>query len=66
MPASSSTQAALTVITDRVERYRDEVTHLAEALTVEQHADLISAIYEAERALGSAARSLRRASRIAG
>jgi hypothetical protein len=60
----SSTHASLVVITDRVERSREEVGHLAEGLTLDQHADLITAIYEAERALRSAARALNRASRI--
>jgi hypothetical protein len=60
----SSTHANLVVITDRVERSREEVGRLAEGLNLDQHADLIAAIYEAERALRSAARALTRATRI--
>lgn len=63
--APSQTAAVLAVINDHVDRYRDEIAHLASGLQQEQEADLVSAIYEAERALRSAGRSLRRATKLA-
>jgi hypothetical protein len=66
---TSSTAAVLTVITDHVDRYREEVARMADGLVAddrvagfpEAHADLVSALYEAERALRGATRALQRA-----
>ena len=62
----------LTVMTDHVDRYREEVARMADGLTADDrvagrpgaHADLVSALYEAERALRSAARALQRAVKL--
>ena len=65
----SSTAAVLSAMNDHVDRYREEVARLADELTAgdriagrpDAHADLVSALYEAERALKTASRALYRA-----
>jgi hypothetical protein len=62
----------LPVMTDHVDRYREEVARMADGLTADDrvagradaHADLVAALYEAERALHSAARALQRAIKL--
>ena len=63
--SSASTAATLFVIAEHVDRYREEVADLAPNHRVEDAADVISALDEAERALRSAGRLLRRAAKLA-
>lgn len=63
--SNSSTHATLAVIADHLERYVEQVADLAALHDPERHADLVSAIYEAERAVRMAQRSVRRAATIA-
>jgi hypothetical protein len=46
---STSTAATLFVIAEHVDRYREEVADLAPNHRIEDAADVISALYEAER-----------------
>jgi hypothetical protein len=64
MPTPTSIHASLVVLTDRIERSREEVGRLAEGLRLDDHGDLIAAIHEAERTLRLAARALDRATRM--
>ena len=63
--SSASTAATLFVIAEHVDRYREEVGDLAPNHRAEDAADVISALYEAERALRTAGRLLRRAAKLA-
>jgi len=62
---SSSSNAVLSVIAEHVDRYRQEVADLAPEHQQAQRDDVIAAIYEAERALRTATRLLRRAAKLA-
>ena len=62
---SSSTAAAeLSVASDHVERYRERVAALVTPLLDGDHDDAVSAMFEAERALRTAVRSLDRAVKL--
>ena len=61
---STSTAAELAVAADHVERYRERVASLVTPLQGGDHDDVVAAMYEAERALRSASRSLDRAVRL--
>jgi hypothetical protein len=57
--------AELSSLTSTVAATRDRVTRLADQLSAERDADLQSALFEVERTLGSVARQLDRATRLA-
>ena len=59
-----SMNAELSAAADAVARYRDRMADLAASMGGENE-DLVSAIYEAERALLTAHRSILRAQRLA-
>lgn len=62
---STATAAAeLSVAADHVETYRERVAALAMPLQGGNHDDVVAAMFEAERALRSASRSLDRAVRL--
>lgn len=64
MPASlESTAAELAAITDHVAQYRARVAALAEPYSSTDRDDVATAIYEAERQLRNAERTLQRALR---
>jgi len=63
---SSHAAAELAVTADHVERYRQRIAAVATPLRDGQHDDVVSAIYEAERSLRSAQRSLDRAVKLLG
>jgi hypothetical protein len=63
-PDPSSTVAELSAVTDTVERSRDRVARLAEPYLGTESEDIISAVYEAERALRVAERALQRALKV--
>ena len=63
MPVNAS--AALSVMADHVDRYQQEVGELLPGYQLHQRDDVVTALVEAERALRSAARCLRRASKLA-
>ena len=63
---SSHTAAELAVTADHVERYRQRIAAVATPLRDGQHDDVVAAIYEAERSLRSAQRSLDRAVKLLG
>jgi hypothetical protein len=63
MPVNAS--AALSVMADHVERYQQEVGDLVPDYQLSQRDDVVTALVEAERALRSAARGLRRAAKLA-
>jgi hypothetical protein len=63
---TTSSAAVLSVIAEHVDRYRQEVADLAPGHQQAAQDDVISALYEAERALRTAARLLRRAAKLAG
>jgi hypothetical protein len=50
---------------DHLARYVEQIGDLATAHDPEREADLVSAIFEAERAVRTAERSVRRAARLA-
>ena len=56
----------LLVMADHVERYHDQVGDLLPTYSGDEHGDVASALVEAERALRTASRLLRRASKLAG
>lgn len=64
--AVRSTAAELSVVADHVDRYRDRVQGLVRPLLGTKHDDAVSAVYEAERSLRSAARALERAVKLLG
>jgi hypothetical protein len=55
---SSSVDSRLAVIADHVDRYRAEIGEIALEPELTTAEDLVHALYEAERALRSAARAL--------
>ena len=63
MPVNAS--AALSVMADHVDRYQQEVGELLPGYQLHQRDDVVTALVEAERALRSAARCLRRAAKLA-
>jgi len=65
MSTTSSTVAELTAATDAIGAYRQRVAELAPVHVGEERDDLVTAIYEAERALRVAERTLQRALRLA-
>jgi hypothetical protein len=65
MSTTSATVAELTAVTDAVSAYRQRVADLAPAHVGKERDDLVTAIYEAERALRIAERTLQRALRLA-
>ena len=62
---AESTAAELAIIADNVGQYRSRVAGLAEAQLGGDRDDLVTAIYEAERQLRIAERTLHRAMRAA-
>lgn len=64
MPNASA--AVFSVIAEHVERYREEVAELVRSNPPGHRDDVVAAMYEAERALRNAGRSLRRAAKLAG
>ncbi len=63
MPVNAS--AALSVKADHVDRYQQEVGELVPGYQLHQRDDVVTALVEAERALRTAARCLRRAAKLA-
>lgn len=63
MPSNPS--ATLQVIADHVERYHEQIGDLVPHYQSTDQADMINALVEAERALRHAARSVRKAAKIA-
>ena len=63
MPANPS--VSLAVMADHVDRYMQEVGDHVPSYQLSQHDDVAGALVEAERALRTAARLLRRASKLA-
>ena len=61
--STESTAAELTAITDNVAQYRSRVAGLAEPWVGTERDDVAAAIYEAERQLRNAERTLNRAIR---
>ncbi len=57
---------SLSVMADHVERYQQEVADFLPDYQMQQREDVATALVEAERALRSAARGLRRAAKLAG
>ena len=62
---SSSTHATLAVVADHLARYVEQVADIAAAHDPERDADLVKAVYEAERAVRTAERAVRRAAKLA-
>ena len=62
MPSNPS--AHLSVMADHVDRYQQEVGDLVPGYLARQHDDIAGALVEAERALRTAARLLRRAAKL--
>jgi hypothetical protein len=65
MSTTSATVAELTAATDAISAYRQRVANLALPHVGKERDDLVTAIYEAERALRVAERTLQRALRLA-
>ncbi len=63
MPANTS--VTLAVMADHVDRYMQEVSDHVPAYQLSQHDDVAGALVEAERALRTAGRLLRRAAKLA-
>lgn len=63
---STPSGAALSVISEHVDRYRHEIADMVANYRDGDHDDVIAALYEAERLLRSAARAVRTASVKAG
>jgi hypothetical protein len=63
-PDPSSTAAELAAVTDTVGRSRERVAHLVEPYLGSDREDVITALYEAERQLVGAERTLRRALKV--
>ncbi|MDP2293159.1 MAG: hypothetical protein Q8M22_18405 [Actinomycetota bacterium] len=63
MPANPS--VSLSVMADHVDRYQQEVGDYVPGYQVTEHDDVAGALVEAERALRTAARLLRRAAKLA-
>jgi hypothetical protein len=64
MPANPS--VSLSVMADHVDRYQQEVGDFVPGYQATQHDDVVGALVEAERALRTAGRLLRRAAKLAG
>lgn len=64
MPDPSSAVAELSAVTDTIERSRERVAQLAEPYLGSEREDVVSAVYEAERALMGAERALQRALKV--
>ncbi len=64
-PTTETTIAELNVLVEQMERYRERVGGLAVPHLGTDREDLVAVIYEAERAVLSAARTLRRAAKVA-
>lgn len=62
---SANPSVTLAVMADHVDRYQHEVADFVPGYQVSQHDDVAGALVEAERALRSAARLLRRAAKLA-
>ena len=60
-----ATAAELSAAAEAIATYRRRVGDLAAPLLGTEHDDLVSAIYEAERSLGTAERVLQRAVKVA-
>ena len=65
-PVPSSLTAQLSVINDHVDRYREQIADLARTGGSGAGEDAVAAMFEAERALRTAARALQRATKLAG
>jgi hypothetical protein len=65
LPSSSATAAELSAAAEVIGRYRRRVGELARPYLGTERDDLVSAIYEAERALQTAERTIQRALRVA-
>ncbi|MGI9051107.1 MAG: hypothetical protein ACR2HQ_00405 [Ilumatobacteraceae bacterium] len=65
MESTSATAAELSAAADVIGRYRQRVADLASRHLDQEHDDLVTTIYEAERALQIAERALLRAQRVA-
>jgi len=63
MPDNPS--ATLAVIADHLERYQEQLGDLVPGYQHDEDADMVTALVEAERALRTATRLVRRASRTA-
>lgn len=59
------TAVTLQVMADHVDRYHDQVGELLPAFHSDDHGDVAIALVEAERALRTAGRLLRRAAKLA-
>jgi len=64
MPSNPS--ATLAVIADHVDRYHEQLGDLVPGYVTKDQADMVNALVEAERALRTAARLVRKASKLAG
>jgi hypothetical protein len=63
MPDNPS--ATLAVVADHLERYQEQVGDLVPSYQGEEDAEMVTALVEAERALRTAARLVRRAAKTA-
>jgi hypothetical protein len=63
MPSNPS--ATLAVISDHVDRYHEQIGDLLPQYQTTDQADMINALVEAERALRTAARLVRKAAKLA-
>lgn len=62
---SANPSVSLSVMADHVDRYQQEVADFVPGFQMTEHDDVAGALVEAERALRSAARLLRRAAKLA-
>ena len=62
---SANPSVSLSVMADHVDRYQQEVGDFVPGYQLSQHDDVVGALVEAERALRTAARLLRRAAKLA-
>jgi hypothetical protein len=62
---SANPSVSLSVMADHVERYQEEVGDFVPGYQLTEHDDVAGALVEAERALRTAARLLRRAAKLA-
>ena len=62
---ASNPSATLAVISDHVDRYHEQIGDLLPQYQVTDQADMINALVEAERALRTAARLVRKAAKLA-
>jgi hypothetical protein len=63
--SSANPSATLAVISDHVDRYHEQVGDLLPQYQVTDQADMVNALVEAERALRTAARLVRKAAKLA-